>query len=501
MTLPRSTFLIVAAGLLLGITMLGYPRTALDTPAQAYAGQVILDGGVLYRDVWDVRGPALFLSSALNIALLGKSVLAQRVYDGLWQLATALVLAAVARRIYRRELAALLAGLSYLVLYNTQDFWSWAQPDGALNLPMALGCLGLACALESDRLLHWAAAGAGVALAVLFKFPLGLAGVGFPCAALLKDGPAAMRWLKRPAALAAGFVLPLAAMAIYLYAIGGLGPWWEAESIYAPQFASILLEHVKLSCVLPRLKLRPVLLILATLGIGLAGLWLERRRGNPLTAAHGCIVLVALAGLAVVVLHGFNYVYLFLPVAAPAAVLAAGAWSGQWEEWRARRSKLAALILLASLATLWIPAGRLYNKLIFTRNVFLRGIPADDPLREPGEYIKARTRPEDTILVWGNAAGIYLHAERKAASRFLCLFPLSPQLRRLPFAQILTEELTATRPVYIVVLQIQRTSFDCTFPIDEEAFLRNIPAVQQLLDSRYRLEKTEPAYRIYRRMD
>src|SRR5438067_1470453 len=64
---------LVAAYLLLGITALctlSWPM-GRDQGIFAWTGDVILHGGVPYRDAWEVKGPAAHYSAALAIALFG----------------------------------------------------------------------------------------------------------------------------------------------------------------------------------------------------------------------------------------------------------------------------------------------------------------------------------------------------------------------------------------------------------------------------------------------
>ena len=52
-----------------------YPL-ARDQGLFAYSGQVILDGGVPYQDLYEQKGPATHYTFALALALFGESVLA-----------------------------------------------------------------------------------------------------------------------------------------------------------------------------------------------------------------------------------------------------------------------------------------------------------------------------------------------------------------------------------------------------------------------------------------
>src|SRR5712692_8168104 len=116
---------------------LAYPLTLVDSSIFTYIGQVILDGGAPYRDAWDVKAPAVFFFYAAAL-LAGKFPLALRLSEAVWQLATAALLGLIASRLFPGRSVAPAAGLTYLLLYFSQDYWNLAQSDGLLVLPMAL---------------------------------------------------------------------------------------------------------------------------------------------------------------------------------------------------------------------------------------------------------------------------------------------------------------------------------------------------------------------------
>lgn len=141
--MAHARIVLVAVALLLGITTLAYPRTSLDTSTFTYVGRTIVEGGMPYRDAWDVKGPAIFYVYAVPVALFGTNTVALRAFDILWQLATAMVVFVIAVRIYGRSEIGLLAGVLYLLAYYSESYWNMGQPDGFLTLPLALSVVWL----------------------------------------------------------------------------------------------------------------------------------------------------------------------------------------------------------------------------------------------------------------------------------------------------------------------------------------------------------------------
>ena len=175
-----------------------------------------------YLDAWDLKAPALFYVYAVPIALFGKSHVGVQAADLLWQLATALVLFAIAVRIYGRREIGLLAGVLYLFAYYSGSYWNMGQAEGFLNLPLALSIFWLLRALADDRGVAWCISGVCVAGATLFKVPFGLMGI------LMIDSAITLRprdWnhsVRRLSALALGFAAPLLLCVIYFQAKGAL---------------------------------------------------------------------------------------------------------------------------------------------------------------------------------------------------------------------------------------------------------------------------------------
>lgn len=493
----RSLVLILLAGILLGGSSLGYQRTALDSPAFTLMGKVILEGGAPYRDVWDVKGPGIYFANALCIALFGESTFALRLFDALWQLLTALLLAEIAWLTYGSRVAHLLAGFAYLLFYFSQNFWSWAQPDGLLNLTLAMNFWAILKASQDEKLHWWFAAGAGVALAALFKLPMGIAGVAALGAAFFFASPSRQVRLFRLGGLAAGFLLPLLLCGGYLAAVGALGDYLESQYVFAPQYVKVIQSNWKLSCFLFQAT-RPVLF-----GLGgflfLAAVTAAFFRARPkLSPADWLMVMWFACALMVTLGHGFTFLYHALPLLPPAVVLGAGATAENLAAARAGRHLRWILVGLAALLVV-VPAKKLIEHTGRTWTTFRQGYPKD-LWREPGQYIRDHTQPSDRILMWGNAAAIYLHAERRPASRYISLFPLLPQWRNVPYRDNFLKDLAAPPAAYFIVIKnVQRSPDGCGVPMDEAGALASFPAVGEILATQYTLEKETDTYLLHRR--
>ncbi|HOX38806.1 MAG TPA: glycosyltransferase family 39 protein [Candidatus Brocadiia bacterium] len=101
---------------------------ARDHALFSYYGWMILRGGPLCANAFVIDMPGAPFLHALQIALLGRSALAMRVFDFAWQAATMLILYAAARMVFSR-LAAVCAVWFYAFFYWNMGWWHTCQRD------------------------------------------------------------------------------------------------------------------------------------------------------------------------------------------------------------------------------------------------------------------------------------------------------------------------------------------------------------------------------------
>ncbi len=122
--------LVVALGLL-AAPQLWYPLW-FDQGAFAACADILRQGGVMFRDCFDVRGPAVVVAYLIP-RLFSSSSVAIHVFDLLCQVVTAVMLGLLARRMWNRW-AGIAAGVLYWLLYASMNYWATAQAEGFANL-------------------------------------------------------------------------------------------------------------------------------------------------------------------------------------------------------------------------------------------------------------------------------------------------------------------------------------------------------------------------------
>ena len=235
----------VGGVVLLGVLQLPSPFNG-DLSLFAVGGARLLEGAVLYRDFWDVKQPGVFAFFAAARAVLGHDEVAVHALELVWTTGLAVAIAAAMRPRLRSRAALALAPLWGAGLYYaTAKSWHLTQVEALAGLPLFLAAwlaaprprglqsrrTGGGPQLPADplraaapatggwpgpvRLVAAGAAGAAAVLLKLFFLPILVA---MWTLALLRR-PGAVR---AGAALAAGFLLPLAAVVLAFAVAGAL---------------------------------------------------------------------------------------------------------------------------------------------------------------------------------------------------------------------------------------------------------------------------------------
>ena len=125
---------LIAAGLALSLFIamgsLTWPL-GRDQANFVWVGKVILEGGVPYRDAWDVKGPLTYYAHALTVGILGPHAISVRIPDFLAVLLCVVLLRRLVLRITAGDaFGANGAVVCFAFLYYANGFWSTAQADG-----------------------------------------------------------------------------------------------------------------------------------------------------------------------------------------------------------------------------------------------------------------------------------------------------------------------------------------------------------------------------------
>jgi beta-lactamase superfamily II metal-dependent hydrolase len=354
-------------------------------------------GGSLYTDAVDHKPPGIASLYAAVFSAAGP-------YD-LGAVRALLVVVVGATGIVVGELACVLtgdersrmAGVLYALAAATgfPDNVQAANTELFLNLPLALAALAVHRATGSARtgvaLACAIAGGALTGVAALFKYQSALAGGAWLYAAYAQR--------RRPAiagaiavGLAVGFAAIAAALLWHYYAIGGL----DAFLFWGWRYNFTYIASMPIGRQLTRACVRTA--VIALFWSPVIVLALRRPAG---ARDRSLAVAWALAMTIAVTTGGRYFGNYYLMVLPPLCVLAA------WKPvpWR----PLAAAGVLASVS---VAAAAFW----FTIKPDARY--EDARYRILGRWLRDHSRPDDRPFVWGDAAQIYVYAERVMGTRF-----------------------------------------------------------------------------------
>ncbi|MEJ2148016.1 MAG: glycosyltransferase family 39 protein, partial [Chloroflexota bacterium] len=476
-----------------------------DQGVYATCADVLLSGGVPYRDCWDTKGPMLHYTYALAKLIFGVNSSGPYILNALAIAATALILAALAYRWIGRLRLAYAVGLLYGLLAIIVRFDMNAQPESFANFFTMLGLLGITVGTQKGRRWLFPASGVVLALAVLYKYalllPFGVAALalvfGVPLSAPQK--PLRKR-LENFGLTLAGSLGVVLVFGLYLLLAGALDDallhvrfilfYFPRAQLNPDEYA---IRSLPLQQTLLYFGRLPVVFGLAFVGCA-AAVWRRRWYGLPL-------ILYVLAGVAVV-WGQQRFTPYHWTASLPALSLAIGALAYEILNFPPLSAPAQNAILGVMAAGLAVNVGTFFyvdqwlilgdyltgredaETFFETQGVWDQMVAAD--------YIRERTDPDDPIWVWGHHTAIYYLAQRHSPTRFIYNEPLLMHIRgghpwKEAWRAEALEDIYRDPPVYILLTTFDRTFFDFQNPNDS---WRDIPEYSGFT-ARYYLKEYE----------
>lgn len=398
-----------------------------DAGVFLYAAQLLQDGGLPYRDVWDHKPPLIYLLDALGLLVGGGSPL------GVWALqALAYVAAAViGQRAMARAFGARAA------LFGTVA-WLLAAPriflaDGYFTnyvqiflAPLQLAAFALYLDEERDRTRTWRTPviGATAGLAALLT-PAGLGvwlGIGTHLVATRvargSYGPLRLRL----GLLALGGALPLLMAGAALGLAGIWGEAWDQVVRYNAIYSGTVTVAGRLDALAHGLRLLGSggFLFLALAGAALA---LRGRTSLPRASDARRLTSVALLALPFEIFlgsasgrqHGY-YWLAALPALGVLCAYAAFAFERQLAPHIARRARRSVAVVTGFAIVLGLAALAARPVPLMAR---VAASTEDGVHSAATRYLAENTRPGDTVLIWGSRAAVLFSAHRTSATRYV----------------------------------------------------------------------------------
>lgn len=423
-----------AVAVLLAVAALAFVAMRLpylDVPLErdegeyAYIAQRLFHGEIPYRDAFDQKPPGVFVVYAAALAALGSSAWHLHLAAALWTAATTVLLAWLVGRLAGSVAAGFAALVFGLASTDPRLFATAANTEIFMLLPLVASAAALWRAREGDRVRDWAAAGLAVGIGALFKQVAAVQLLWVLAAAALARGGLAATLRRSAVSLAAAGLPALGTWALFA-ALGAGGAFADAVLWHNLDYAGAVGPAAGL------VNLRGALARQApsfAVCWGLAALALVWPRATPRRAVRflGAWGLVSLAGVASGLYFRPHY---FLQALPPLAALAGIALAAlvrphlRGRPWRAGTALAGGVVLAAAPfavanAGIWGAGSRV---------ALARAIYAYNPFPEAEEiarYIRLTSGPDETVFIVGSEPEILFHAERRSATRYIFVYPLT----------------------------------------------------------------------------
>ncbi len=423
----------------------------------AWVASVMLDGGMPYRDAWDIKGPLVYCVYAIMLFFSSHQVWIVYVPDVLLITAALISLAKLATR-YPHISSQYGAGIIMLLAGGT-SYLNAGQPDTWAAYAIVIIICDLIC-LKPDNLNKVAGRmGLWLGCFALIK-PQYAVLVPVVMAALWHTGICRSQLLKAWVVCGSTWLAVVVAMAIWLFHAGA----WMAF-IEAVQFVgSIHASAVDLLVILPRILLSTefywLLLKLYLLAAIFGLVLLKRVDARAAYISAGFMLATFIIYISQGKLFTYHTMPLLMSCTLPLACLALRLLDCISD--KASRVLFAALLFSLGVGCYFTGSAVNYSRwqhcfINYNQSSCQSLYAVEDytayKLEEVAAYIRAHSQPQDKIYLWGADAGLYLAAQRKSASRFGYSYPLLEGGSGLvqQNRQQLVAELIASSPVFIVV--------------------------------------------------
>jgi len=496
--LERGLFaLALLATIAWGAASLSYPL-GWDQGMMGSIGDVIVRGGLPYRDGFDMKGPVAFYLFAATEAVFGRVSWGIRVVDLGILFAGAFCFQAMLKRVLGSAVIGRWLALSMVLAAASRTWFHVSQPDGwaASFVVIALWLL-----VGRDRVstTAWVVSGLFIGASALIK-PFFIILIAAPLAVALTTASGAFSVVL----LLSGLVFPILATAAWFWAHGALDDlifvhfkfafsYSGASSLDIVPLVGGFVSYFANGGV--RSPHGPFVVLLVPIGAGVLLAWKERR-------GVGLVLLAWLvASLGCVAIQQKLFVYHWLIAFPPLLAIAGFGLS------RLPLAEVPGRVFSAVAIGVFI-AGVAPSPMLDTWHVartvagvdsherylerFRRGNYQPLSAEQAAAHIKARTRPDERVAIYGTAAAVLFMSERTSASRFVFALPLN----------VPDDTFRASnRREFISALREPGARYLVIGPDADQAPLDDFPELTDFMAQHYRLEISFGRLKLYRLID
>ena len=449
----RPAMFLVFLGILVFLFLMPLFTAPFESDQGAYAtvARGWIGGSIPYRDLWDNKGPLLFLWYVLSFALFGQNQEAPRIVAALAAGASIPFLWAAVRNLFDRH-AALVAAVIFALSFSNIFLQVTANSEVFMLLPLTAGFWAFAVGVQKQRYSWLLWSGILTSLAVftrqsaILTFFAYLAWLAMTGVQRRNDGNQQPIWAA--GSLLAGGVLGACPFVIYFALHGALHDLWYATLWFNAGFMaeqSFWLKFVPPFFVEPG-PLAGGLIFWILAIVGFRELW--RRQDGPAWLVI-FFLMMSEAAAQIVGKGSAHYCIHLLPGGAIAAVFGITCLRNHWRSGGlALRVALVAATGVTAIALLFA-YGRPTAAARFKAQYMFRDY-ANDTVDAPAiaSAVAARSAAGDCVYEWGRTSQIYFLSDRQPCTRWFYDRPY--ELRKSMISEVVAD-LQKRKPTVIML--------------------------------------------------
>jgi 4-amino-4-deoxy-L-arabinose transferase-like glycosyltransferase len=463
-TVPRKAFwqspaiLVGLAALTIALRTSFWSRPLdMDEGLYAYGGWQLLEGLVLYRDLWDLKPPAIYFVNALAFYIGSPEAINIYIAAAVSAAVTGLAIFLIAFDTWGRRVAVLSSVLFALLSVSPYIQGCGANTEVFMMAPMAWALYFVARAADRQQSRLYVLSGLMTGLATLFKQVSGVAVLMCPAALLIgarHEKTTRREMLANMLIYVVSCSLPWLAAGCYFLVRGALTDFLFWQVKYPFSYMGLTLSYMNW----PDVSSRLFWVVRGTLpfwGFAVVGGW--GMLGNSRPMRERLLVLFAVLSVPGVV-AGWNFFpHYFLQLVPALSLLSARGIALTLDAIRKRRSDWICYTGVAALLVMALLFGATHYKYFFVYNGDEQSANEYDwgygparifgKARSLGLDLRRVVAKDETVFVWKHQPQINFYALRRTPVRSPILsLPGAPDLER---ATVIDFE--ARKPAYVVI--------------------------------------------------
>ena len=454
----NSNQLLLATIVLIAIifTMLRAPLLEIplerDEGEYAYIAQGMHRGELPYSDIFNQKPPGVFLQYRLALSLFGESTESIHFLLHLWNALTSILIFLWLYEMFDRQVAVLATTLYVCLSANASVLSQASNTEILMLLPTVFAAWMAWRAFGKNSLLYFWLVGIGVGLACLFKQVSAVLFIWL-IALLAIHQCSSKQKLQYLCMASFGATLPWVPIIAYYIAVGEINELVDSVLLHNLRYATALSIEEGWHRLKNALSMQAVSFGFAWISFFYIFFPTSVYRRERLWIT--LLAITSFMGVSIGLYYRPHYFIQLLPALCAGAGLGISSWINRYSNHSHRTfARVAALILIvippviSNWNLLWADTGQEKSRLLYGCSLF-----------RDSEYIANRIRSvsniDDTIFILGSEPQILFYANRKSATRYIFLYPLSgnfPDVRKRQLQAM--QEIRNSDPKVIVLVNI-----------------------------------------------